>query len=282
MKPWKNILLASLYTLALGCGGNTSSGLADSPSEEEEPGSGSTAEDPDAPAGSPLYLIVTSTLDGESTSELETTNCHIPSGTPVGTPGVPSAAYASCTVEVPELVLYHSKLTFKMGTTSAATCERVQFKPFYYTRSIGMLPIANGAPLDCSSFPMAKTCFGGAGPAMIEDFPNNRTLIRLADNELFETYELPSSYSRKEEDVGLSIWQETNADSANNLFDTMIVDNPHASVYLDADQDRQDDYVVSCEDDWGTPLYTLTLKIRDEDSTGGGFVFDHFWDWTDP
>lgn len=286
MKTWKNIFLASMYTLALGCSGNNGSGLDDFASTDP----GDSSSDTTAPADSPLYLIVKSTLDGADTSTVRTSNCHIPAGTGIGNPGtgLPAAAYGSCSVSLPELTLYHSKLEFIVGTTDANVCEKVSFYPFYYTRSTtNDMPQVGTTDLDCSVSPRSPKCYGGAAPAIVEGFPNNTRMFHLPTTGLSHTYSLKSAQERKETDLAPSIWT-SNADVANAGFSAIAVDLPDGTIpsasnirYIVAEPSNPD-YVVTCEDKWGSDIYTLTLTIRDEDSTAGGYVFDHYWDWLNP
>lgn len=279
MKAWKNILLASMYTLALGCSGNNSSGLDDFSSTT--PSSGTSTE---APSESPLYLIVTTKLDGTENTVVRTSNCHIPAGTAIGTPGVPSAAYASCSISIPELTLHHSSFKFIIGTTDANVCEKVIFRPFYYTRTLSSLPQVGATPLDCTVSPTPAGCFGGAAPAIVTDFPANRSMFHLPSANLSTTYNMKSLDERRADDKAFSVTL-TNADVANANFDMTAGASPIVGshgVYYDDAEDQMDSYVVSCEDAWATPIYTLTLTITDEDSTSGGFVFDHIWDWNAP
>lgn len=286
MKAWKNILLASMYTLALGCSGNNSSGLDDFSSTAPDSGSS----DSSVPSGSPLYLIVKSTLDGTEDAVVRTSNCHIPEGTAIGNPGtgLPAAAYGTCSVSVPELTLFHSKLDFTVGTNSASVCEKVIFYPFFYTRSLASVPQTNSStPLDCSNFPAPATCYGGAAPEIVPGFPLNIGAFHLPAENLKANYELKSIDKRRATDFAFSL-VTTNADVANAGFSAIGGDLPDVSVpgsddiIYDFSLAKNPDYVVACEDKWGTAIYTLTLTITDEDSTSGGFVFDHIWDWNAP
>lgn len=236
---------------------------------------------------SPLYFQLGIAWETDTSGRYSVVkSCSIAPGSVMG------ATPQNCTVTVPELKLYYSKLNFKVGTLDPVNCPFVSFTPYYYLRSV--VNMVNdweevSTSVTCSSTKYAKSCFGGAGPAMLEDFGKSfgRYFQSAIGNET--NYKLDSSNTVRQ----LGYW-------ATNLMVTNDIGDPDAGnettspakaswqekvTAVTAGTARPletywQDYTVQCRDLWGASTYSIVIKISDENtesSTTG--TIDHFLDW---
>lgn len=210
----------------------------------------------------------------------------------IKTCALPPAAIAgssqTCSLAIPELQLYYSKLQFKVGTLDRAACPFVSFTPYYYIRSTQEIVNTwdGQTSITCNTTPYAAGCVGGAGPAMLSNFGEQTGyyFVSAVSNEGNYPLESPN----KKRQLG-----PTNT----NLMVTNDIANPTAGqissaplpggAYPAADAFEKvtgagtwQDYTVDCKDMWGATTHRITIKISDQNtatSTGGSV--DHFADW---
>ncbi|WP_374029817.1 hypothetical protein [Bdellovibrio bacteriovorus] len=223
--------------------------------------------------GTPLYLklgVSWEGSDGQTTERMG--NCSI-------SPNAPIPTTINCSIAVPELQLYYSKVHFLIGTLKPEACSAIDFVPYYYRRSnqANFKPAGSDADIDCSASPADKKCYGGAGPSMIEKFPADKG-----------TYFLPyvtSSYDFVLESENSTRWYggtHVNYLVANDVADpsVAIANGPKQRVGGNDPEDWMD-YYISCKNLWGETMYQINLEIKDEDQedlhTGPEDQFDD-WD----
>ncbi|WP_413290395.1 hypothetical protein [Bdellovibrio sp. HCB337] len=220
--------------------------------------------------GSPLFIQVSSKYEN-SDLYANLGNCYLDSTTVF-------PATKACTIRVPELQLHFSDLSFRVGTGSTDTCALVSFQPYYYRKSdqAGFVPAPGVAAVDCTDSSL-KECWGGAAPAIIENFPTVGGSYFLPDVMTETTYNLKSSNSRYILASGDDASLLTNVGVANNLIDLATPVVSPAYVGGGAYQD----YQVTCEDEWAEVLYAITLTIADDDTeaTLNTPAKDHYFDW---
>lgn len=230
-------------------------------------------------ADAPLYVEVTSAYEN-TTKTVAQGECTFAS---TDTPG--PAATKTCTINIPELTLFYSDLTFNVGTASDSICSQVSFVPFYYKRSsaIDYSPLGdNSDDKDCTGPADDIACWGGAGPTLIgTTFLKSPGLYFLPSNTLNFPYVIKSSNTIRKTSTEPSFL--TNANVANNLA---IVDR---AATLDKDLgdnvsyvgNTMSDYQATCLDPWGNSLYHMNIIISDDDTVVDPVddAVDSFWDW---
>lgn len=221
-------------------------------------------------ATSPLSVIVSTTFEGVNKAVTHGT-CYFES-TDV------APASKTCTIRIPELVLHFSQIDFAVGSNNSAICAQVSFYPYAYLRttSNAYTPPGDKDPINCTAG-AHKSCWGGAAPKMIDQFPFVGGMYFLPEVDSTITYTLRSSNSYAlggSKDPTLS----TNVMVTNNLVDriTSIV-SPVS--YAGADAFR--DYIIQCSDQWGGAMFSIKLIIADNDTKASAAapVSDEFYDW---
>lgn len=224
-------------------------------------------------AGSPLYVLVSTSYEGQTDSTTQGA-CYIDTTT-----APPSAT--SCTVRIPELTLYYSDLHFEIGSNDAVTCAQVAFYPYYYRKdsTSAFTPPGDATPIDCTAGDNAK-CFGGAAVTMLDKFPGLKGVYFLPMVVPKATFNLKSSNTLRGDNLKDPALK-TNVNAANNLA-SALRSTPIASP-VTYDGTGFQDYQISCNDAWGAPQYVLTLKVADYDTKVNEYdsTEDHFYDWGD-
>ncbi len=263
----KSLLVLLSTGLLLGCSPVEKKSFNDTGGSTEE---GSTSPSVE---GEPLYLVLQSKYETASeTSVLTEGTCAANSTTPA----------ATCTIRIPELRLYYSELRFTVGTTSSAGCSHVSFMPYNFRRATASTNFyGSSTATDCTDS-TKKECWGGAAKNILEnagvDFPANSGVYFLPSQQLQGSYKLNSSNSRRsDDDKDESLF--TNVNAANNL---LVADRGNVfantnGVYYSGTYYR--DYTISCRDDYGHAMYSITLTIEDMDTPTAEGVEDLFYDW---
>lgn len=235
--------------------------------------------------GSPLYFKLGIAWESDTTSNYTTVKtCYLAAGSVSGT-------HPTCTITVPELQLYYSKLNFKVGTLDTVNCPFVAFQPYYYLRSVN--DIVNdwdpdGTTVTCSTEKFDPSCYGGAAPALMSDFGTNFGYYFQSSIGNEANYKLESSNQKRQ----LGFWP-TNLMVTNDIADETAGSASGAGTKTwsqkvtaaDAATARPgetywQDYVVACKDIWGATTHSITITISDDntENTSGGAV-DHYYDW---
>lgn len=265
------IIFLGLLSFNLGCSGEAASGS----------GSGSSTDGggPIITSASPLSLEVSSNYEVEEDEAVglrETLGtCAIEPGTlPFSGSGLSDI---SCIIRVPELKLYYSDLTFTISANSGSRCTKVSFIPYAYRRSnnVAYTPKTGADPVDCQSG-VEKVCYGGAGPDMIEDYPETNSVYFLASETKRQSFKLRSSNSRRTDDKDRSMIV-SNVNAANNLSNRGTSMTSPVNYF----QNSMNDYIFACEDPWFNALYSITLVIADDDNDTSGPIRDERYDWGD-
>lgn len=228
---------------------------------------------------SPFYVevnIAPETLSNGPGSRSNFDSCVIKKGTATGT-------NMNCKIRIPEEQLYYSELDFKISTNSATFCNAIHFQPYYYLRSTSATyKDVTGTTVDCSATPISKSCFGGAAPDIVTDFPLSVGYYFLPKFELSHTYTLHSSNSRRITDRDGSMFY-SNVNAANNLVDRASSKSMSGNATY-AGSNNFVDYSFSCTDKWANEIYKITLIIADddeEDTESASGSKDVFYDWGD-
>lgn len=222
--------------------------------------------------GAPLYVQVLSSFEGASDTTYQGGCYFDASESPPMT--------RTCTVRIPELVLHFSDLHFKIGSNDKVNCTQVAFFPYFYLRSTSPTYLPPGATttIDCSNSDKMD-CFGGAAPKMLPSFLSASGVYFLPSVKDNATYDLKSSNSIRIAGGDESF--DSNVNTCNNLTDrtTAIVD----PIYAYAGSGNFQDYLITCDDQWGETQYQITLKIADYDTeaTSNTPAKDTYYDWGD-
>lgn len=224
-------------------------------------------------AGSPLYVLVSSSYEGQTDITTQGA-CYIDTTT-----APPNAV--SCTVRIPELTLYYSDLHFEIGSNDAVTCAQVSFAPYYYRKdsTSSFTPPGASAAIDCTAGDNAQ-CFGGAAVSMLTKFPALKGVYFLPMVTPKASFTLKASNTLLIDNLKDPAFK-TNVNAANNLASALRSTPITSPVTYDGTGFH--DYQIYCNDAWGGPQYVLTLKIADYDTKVDGYnaTEDHYYDWGD-
>lgn len=185
-------------------------------------------------------------------------------------------------INVPELTLHFSDLSFKVGTGSASNCEVIIFRPYYFLRSTSAAYVNDlSAPtttIDCSVASPVAGCYGGAGPALFgTTFGINTAKYFLTKNELSHAFDLPSINTQRLTNNNTSFI--SNVEVTNNLPSGSRGASYSANGVEYAGSNKYYDYVVACADAWANTKYQITLVLGDEDTPGVAASTDEYFDW---
>lgn len=191
-------------------------------------------------------------------------------------------ATKTCTVRIPELMLYFSNLHFRVGTASTEYCAQVVYRPYYFRRAntAGYLTGTGATAVDCTDSTQAA-CYGGAASEIISSFPTATALYFLPTNTLEYTFSLKSSNKRGMANPTDSSFDYSNVNAANNLSDRTLTFSTPADPIDYIGGSNYQDYAVSCLDPWGQLLYKITIVIADDDTleTLNTPAKDEYYDW---
>ncbi len=245
--------------------------------ETTKSGSGGGSPTTSETAGSPLYIEVSTSYGSDSNTSVTWGSCYIDPTTAITT--------KACDVRVPELVLFHSKVTFKIGTTGTSSCEHVAFSPYYFRRSSSatyapFVGAAGGDLVDCSDSDEQK-CWGGVAAAIVgAGFPKSRGVYFLPKVVESQSYTVDSVNDRRMADAASDRSFKTNVNVANNLA-TGARATPINNANLEYEATEFQDYEVTCFDKWFETKYNLTLTLGDDDTDDTPSSTDQKYDWGD-
>jgi hypothetical protein len=229
-------------------------------------------DDPLQTVDSPLYVQLGTRWEMDTTGAYElNASCEIPKLAPLGTT-------KNCTFTVPEAKLFYSNLKFLIGTTMASSCPLIHFSPYYYRRSnvATFRPEGETADIDClpATKPDNPKCFGGAAPAMLDDFPENRGRYFNTTLTGQQNFDLPSENSTR--------WYgglRVNYHATNNITDPTSSLNDNSAMARTGLPLEWIDYSVVCTDIWNEMQFQINFIIEDENWDPGGAGLDNFPDW---
>lgn len=193
----------------------------------------------------------------------------------------------TCTIRIPEGQLRFSKVKFTYGTANASLCQRVVFTPSYYIASDSdpaFLDYWSESPsaVDCTDLdgngrPTEAGCYWGAGPRLIDDFPNYTSHYITTAEGLESSDTLDSENESDESIAGTNL-------GVCNKYDTPAVPITSGlqSYYV---ANSLTPYKVTCLDKYEQTLGTVNVYIADDDlSTGqdpGVPASDQYYDWAE-
>lgn len=187
-----------------------------------------------------------------------------------------SGTSINCEISVPEEKMYYSGFRFTTGTLDPVACPIVHFNPYFYQRSSSAAYVPPGATssIDCSgAADMDKMCFGGAATNLIEGFPKNTGYYFVTSLTEKQDYSMKSENSTKQYGGYLVNYLMTS-----DLIDTVGTGN--AAVQTERVSNSFVPYTITCNNYWGETLYTINLKILDENTDGAnGGANDEYPDW---
>lgn len=227
---------------------------------------------------SPLYFELKTNYEKVEGATLFQ-RCYIPKGTTASGTG----STIECKIQIPELQLYYSDLTFTIGSANPETCRNVTFIPYYYVRSTSAVFKPGATEYDCSkalspTSDTPKQCFGGSAVALAPGFPLNSGVYILPAYESKASYVLKSANSLRQSTTDMAY--NDNTASCNNLASASR-GTAIPSYYAGGGAYR--DYSVTCYDEWYKLLYRINLTISDEDTpaTTSTPAADEVYDWGD-
>lgn len=242
-------------------------------------GNGSSSSGPAASISAGLYIKVSTQWEQTSTW-LDVADCQVPLGT------APNLNHNQpCTMSVPEAKLHYSSVRFTVGTSDPTTCKIVRFYPYYYKGSNSNTFVPYWDPnsttaFDCSATPGPGDCYNGPVKTLLSDFPKHNHKYFPTKFGLEASFDVDSANSKLQPG---NLWvtnaiSTTNGDRGSDLY----VDLAHTlQIYA---HDSMQDYVVTCEDEWGELQYRITLTLADEDTPSAqnpGTFLDNYLDWND-
>ncbi|MEK2689376.1 hypothetical protein [Bdellovibrio sp. GT3] len=200
-------------------------------------------------------------------------SCSISSLTP--STGVPF----ECEIKIPEGQMYHSDIDFTVGTKLNQLCPMIAFRPYVYrisNRDDDYVPNLSetGDFATCATTPNAIECFGGAMTQVLgasyPEFTFKFFMSALGESSAFT---VPA-------ENGLRYYSSTpkkkNYMVSNNML-TAARGTNIAGTYVAG---SMLDYQAICYDLWYHPVYTINLRLSDEDSDGSdGGILDEIQDW---
>lgn len=266
------LTLSFVAVAALGCAG--SSGNSDSTGELDLPSSEEGGDGDDSASGSPLRVVVSTRFEDNSTPAQVAECAFLSTDAPLG-------PAKTCTISIPELVLYFSDLIFEVSTQSRLTCTNITFTPFSYARSVSAGFVNDRAvTVDCSEplYQRSADCYGGAAKDIVPGFPLNQSVYFLTANELQQSYRLQASSTRRDTDPDRSMF--TNANAANNLASGSR-GSAISNAFVRYVANSMQDYQFVCYDNFANINYQINLIIEDLDEVNQetNAPLDFFWDW---
>ncbi|CAE78692.1 hypothetical protein AB1A81_03380 [Bdellovibrio bacteriovorus] len=300
MKTAIYLLLAFLFLAAsvISCSEEPKALIpTDLPSTEEpETPTNPVNSDPTVAADTALYFRLglqwESAVDGTfvdwpTSTSLGGDRCNISVASPLAQRNI------TCAFSIPEARLFYSHVNFKMGTSVASACPILKFRPYYYVRSNldvvapdpaamppilgspGYTPPGSDTAISCGDG-KDKSCYGGAAPTLVPEFPKNGGLYFLTHINSESAYKLGSENSLRYYGNGgvlVNYLVTNNLDPVGRGITVATNSNKNERV-----EDTFFDYHISCVNYWGETLYEINLFISDENFDDSGGV-DNYIDW---
>lgn len=253
-----SIILSALSSTVISCG---------SPPKKETDSSSTTPEVPADGIYEDAVLYLQISTKWEAGTEVTTHGtCQIRSNSPLN-------SEIDCDISVPEGQLYYSAVNFTVGTKLAALCTTLNFYPYYYridASDTDYFPPGEKEPAKCSTeIGSNKKCWGGAAPHLVPDFPSSDGVYFMPPNGPQKTFTLESGNSLR--------WTagRNNYSTVNN----MLLGSRGTARPGRYTANSMSDYVITCEDLWAHPIYTINLNLTDEDTETTQGVQDEVRDW---
>lgn len=244
------------------------------------------------PTGSGIAISTVNTVAGdlyfkvetarEDRPEVKTTKltCQIFAGDP---------ASKTCTLTIPEEELFYSKFYMTFGASSGTGCKVINFTPFAYLGSYSATfkpPwLSNPSAIDCNvdtaGESLSADCYNGAAKEILPSFPQKTSRYFFPEEGVEGKFATKSP-----QEAGMAF---DNTWITNNLVDptTAILQGTLDRYVGTANGLGTDlvyqDWSIACLDEWYEPIYQITVRINDEDITGGDLpgdaVLDDMYDW---
>lgn len=222
-------------------------------------GGGNTTINPAQGSGI-IELDVYTAWDTSPTKQNLQKACVVPDGTPVGT-------NITCKASIPEGMLHFSSLTINTAVNKKGACGILNFEPYFYraSNSAGFLPEwASTAPIDCSQpiGQLSSDCFSGVGVDMLKDvgFPQFIGMYDTPDDD----GNITQTFSARSANTAHRFSGNRWTNNTLTYRGASISNPPLADGYVAS---SMQDYLLTCDDEYGDLQYSITLTIADTDSS---------------